>query len=132
MTQTFYHPERGCVPQGAAEMTQTDTSIRRLAEKAAWCGNSVYHDEYPQGKWDARCCYCKRMADVIESALTTLATQIREEDAQVLIWAERQLRALVTDDDGNGAFIRGTGVEMAGFGVGMEKLRATIRARQEK
>ena len=28
MTQTFLHPERGCVPQGATEMTQTNPSIR--------------------------------------------------------------------------------------------------------
>ena len=56
---------------------------------------------------------------------------IREEDAPLLEWAERQLSNLVTDDDGNGAFIRGTSVELAGFGEGMKKLRSAIRARQE-
>ena len=43
-----------------------------------------------------------------------------------LTWAERQLRALVTEDDGSGAFIRGTGTELAGFGAGVEKMRAAI------
>lgn len=45
---------------------------------------------------------------------------------EALKWAERQLRALVTEDNGYGAFIRGTGVELAGFGLGMEKIRAAI------
>jgi len=44
-----------------------------------------------------------------------------------LKWAERNLIALVTEDDGTGAFIRGTGIELAGFGHGMEQLRATLR-----
>ncbi len=48
----------------------------------------------------------------------------------VLKWAERKLSALVTDDDGNGAFIRGTGTELAGFGVGMAKLRKLIAERE--
>lgn len=43
-----------------------------------------------------------------------------------LKWAERQLFALVTDDDGSGAIIRGTSTELAGFGAGVGKMRAAI------
>lgn len=42
-------------------------------------------------------------------------------------WAERQLRALVTEDDGSGAFGTGFRGEIAGFGQGMDDLRAAIR-----
>ena len=45
---------------------------------------------------------------------------------EALEWAEEQLSALVTDDDGDGAFIRGTGTELVGFGAGMKKLRAAL------
>jgi len=45
---------------------------------------------------------------------------------ETLKWAERNLRALVTEDDGNGAFIRGTGTELAGFGAEMRKLHEVI------
>ncbi len=43
-----------------------------------------------------------------------------------LKWAERQLRALVTEDDGTGVFIRGTGTEVAGFGAGVEMIRSAL------
>lgn len=55
------------------------------------------------------------------------ANSVRE----VLIWAERNLGNLVTEDEGNGAFIRGTGVELAGFGAGMTKLRKVLQASKE-
>ena len=57
-----------------------------------------------------------------------VATLAAQQQRDALIWAERQLCALVTEDDGNGAFIRGTSTELVGFGAGMEKLRAAIRA----
>lgn len=44
-----------------------------------------------------------------------------------LIWAEKQLHSLVTEDEGSGSFIRGTGTELAGFHLGMDKLRKAIR-----
>lgn len=44
-----------------------------------------------------------------------------------LSWALRQLRALVTEDDGNGAFIRGTGTELAGFGAEYDKAQKALR-----
>lgn len=43
-----------------------------------------------------------------------------------LVWAQKQLRMLVTDDDGDGAFIRGGGIELAGFGAGMSVIKAAI------
>ena len=43
-----------------------------------------------------------------------------------LKWAERQLAALVSEDDGNGSFIRGTGTELVGFYAGREQIRAAI------
>lgn len=50
---------------------------------------------------------------------------------RALKWAERQLRALVTEDDGSGAFVRGTGTELAGFGQGMKNLRNVIKKLEE-
>lgn len=41
-------------------------------------------------------------------------------------WAAVQLTRLVTEDEGNGSFIRGTGVELVGFGIGMDALRKAI------
>ena len=41
-------------------------------------------------------------------------------------WAEERLSALVTEDDGNGAFVRHKGVELAGFGAGMKRLREAL------
>jgi hypothetical protein len=46
---------------------------------------------------------------------------------EALKWAERKFRVLVTEDDGSGVFIRGTGTELAGFGAGVEKMRAAIK-----
>lgn len=44
-----------------------------------------------------------------------------------LTWAQKQLRALVTaDDGGQGAFIRGTRTELVGFGAGMDAIRIAI------
>lgn len=48
-----------------------------------------------------------------------------------LKWAEKQLRALVTEDD-EAVFIRSTGTELAGFSAGMRRIRAAIaRAESE-
>lgn len=54
--------------------------------------------------------------------------QAREQLRAALDWARRKLSALVTEDDGNGAFIRGTGTELAGFGAGMDRIKAALRA----
>jgi len=47
-----------------------DVALRDLA----WCGNSVYHDDYPQGVYDERCGYCRRMyARLVEARVVVLA-----------------------------------------------------------
>lgn len=57
---------------------------------------------------------------------TTLRATLAEA-LKSLQWSERYLRGLVTEDDGNGAFVRGQPVELVGFGAGMEALRKSIR-----
>lgn len=42
-------------------------------DRAAWCGNSVYHDEYPPGQFDARCGACQRSRIAIQALLDDLA-----------------------------------------------------------
>lgn len=53
--------------------------------------------------------------DPVKNALTSLE------------WAERQLSALVTEDNGSGTFVRSTGTELAGFSVGRDALRTAIQ-----
>jgi hypothetical protein len=44
-----------------------------------------------------------------------------------LKWAKARLEALVTEDQGNGAFLRGTSIELAGFGAEMKKVSSAIQ-----
>lgn len=60
------------------------------------------------------------------AAFIVRACNSHEELLVALKWAERQLRALVTEDDGAGAFIRGSGMELAGFGAGVCAMQAAI------
>lgn len=41
-------------------------------ERAAWCGNSVYHDDWDQGRYDDRCGACRRSLNAIELLLARL------------------------------------------------------------
>lgn len=61
-------------------MTQTDTSRRRLAEETTQEIYGKFGDIKNLIQRD--CAY--RARDIIEAALTTLAQQIREEDARIV------------------------------------------------
>lgn len=67
-----------------------------------------------------------------ERARADAAERERDRLREALTWAERQLQALVTDDDGTGAFIRHTGTELVGFGAGMKNIRCALSAEATK
>lgn len=41
----------------------------------AWCGNSYYHDDYPQGNFDERCGACRRNLDNITKAVAAVTAE---------------------------------------------------------
>lgn len=55
------------------------------------------------------------------------ALQVEGQLLQAARWAEFYLKQLVTEDEGSGSFVRGTGTELAGFSLGMDALRKAIR-----
>ena len=91
-------------------MTQTDTSRRRLAEDTLVKLERKIASLYPADKLI--------LIGIIESALTTLATQIREEDARI---AESVMFDGLPVDP-----------HRRGFKSAQDKIAAAIRARQEK
>lgn len=50
-----------------------------------------------------------------------------KELTRALTWALAQLRMLVTDDEGSGSFIRGRGIELAGFGEKYDEARRLLK-----
>jgi hypothetical protein len=59
--------------------------------------------------------------------MTKGIAEIVRDCVEALKWADRQFSALVTEDDGDGVFARGVRGELAGFGIGRDKLRAAIK-----
>lgn len=55
----------------------------------------------------------------------------RERLRELLARAESYLRAVVSEDDGNGSFVRGVGVELVGFGAIMKRIRAALAGSPE-
>ncbi len=70
------------------------------------CGDILYHPE-----------------NVANAHLVAAAPEL----LGALRWALVQLDALVTRDDGNGAYLRGTGKELAGFGWGIRRIESAIQ-----
>lgn len=68
-----------------------------------------------------------RGPEVVAASPLVPAQPAQERLVKAARWAERQLGSLVADDDGNGAFVRGTGTELAGFGAGIDELRCALR-----
>ncbi len=61
-----------------------------------------------------------------DAEYTVTCVNAHEELVAALKWADRQLNALVTEDDGSGTFIRGTGTELGGFCIGRDAMRSIL------
>lgn len=98
-------------------------------------GTQSWHNE--QGHADG----LEEAAAELEAALNPLADleaelrRFAEAQAEIVAsceWAERHFKALVTEDEGHGSFIRGTGTELVGFSIGRDKLREVIRTARKQ